>query len=277
MKRYMYLILVAMFSCSAHAQSAVSALPELNPLNAPNIPYPEIQRVNGLPVNIEYSLNWRDVLTGGGYQLNYNGDIYWIKLGFKRGAYDPYIKNYKAVPGIIFSVYIKDNNYTTGHLYTLSEIQAGNVIYAFSGKSAIYAKYSNGILSLSERSGSIIASYRYENLLSAWEQFGKNFTRYYGPNPQYFIPQVYWDNSKGWNYGYVVSEYAPLYPNSKLPLDFVELYRYLNSSYEFKPIAYSIPLGLSFTYLGNQGKEWTWTVKELNEADLADAIADEVE
>ena len=115
---------------------------------------------------------------------------------------------------------------------------------------------------------------------------GQNAQRYlksnFGVNAEYFVPQGFSVNNI-FMYGYVVSEYAPYYPNSGLPLDFINLYKG-SSPYDYKPMAYSIPLGLSFKYIGAQvqdfnllvGQKQTWTVNNLTQEDLQDALADEL-
>jgi hypothetical protein len=124
------------------------------------------------------------------------------------------------------------------------------------------------------KSGANVVSIGYNSLSSAWGENAKKYSKCYGTNMEYFVPQAY-SIKPTFMYGYVVSEYAPFYPNSGLPLDFINLYK-TGTTYEYKPMAYSIPLGLSFKYLGAQGQPWTWTVNNLTQEDLQAALADEL-
>ena len=92
----------------------------------------------------------------------------------------------------------------------------------------------------------------------------------------YFVPQAGVDNDRVFSYGYVVSESYPYFPTTRMPLDFVNLYKYGPGStgYTYKPTAYSIPLGLVFKLLVGQGNNWT--LDDLLPADLQDALADEL-
>lgn len=263
----------AVLSASAHAEPAVQSLQLL----AAGTPAADSQPLTpqtpkAVSAYLLWSHTWKNLCYDGGRPFSYAGHNYTVRLTFERGGYEAYIKNYIPKTGISISEFRTDTDFTIWSFRTLQEIQSTNVGYTLNDGNVINLKYNGNTLSILATSGQTIASFKFSELLSSWESFARGFSKSNWATLRYFVPQVWWDSVKGWHYGYVVSEIAPLYPNSGLPLDFVELHKEINGPVQFKPIAYSIPLGLIFKRTSN----WDLTVSELTEQDLQDAMADEL-
>jgi len=218
----------------------------------------------------------QELYVDGGRQFEYSGRKYVIKLGFERGEYDPYIKNYKAVPGVIVSD-ITDASYTVWKLKKLSEIQNTDSLFTTGKNEGLFnVGYYNNALYVRTPAWANIASFDYPGLRSAWEENAKRYSRYTEKNTTYFVPQAYWDPVlRRLRYGYVISEFAPYYPQSGVPLDYMELFTG-NEPYEYKPRTYCLPLGLAFRNRAKEGQPLEWGVKDLTPDDLQDALADEI-
>lgn len=218
----------------------------------------------------------QELYVDGGRQFEYSGRKYSIKLGFERGEYDSYVKNYKAVPGVIVAD-ITGASCTIWKIRKLSEIQNTDSLFTSGANEGLFnVGYYNNAVYIRTPAWANIASFDYTALRSAWEENAKRYSRYTERNTTYFVPQSYWDPTpRRHRYGYVISEYAPYYPESGVPLDYMELYTG-NEPYEYKPMTYCIPLGLTFRHKGKEGQPWQWGVKDLTPGDLQDALADEL-
>ena len=143
----------------------------------------------------------------------------------------------------------------------------------FNGK--IKFNYWRDILRVWDISGNHIKDFKYIDLLSSWRTNGTKYATEYRGTKIYLIPQCYWTGTR-FKHGYVLSQHGPTHPDSGLPLDFAELFTSPEPT-AYKPIAYSIPLAISFKHLGAQGKPGSWSIQDLTENDLMDALADELE
>ena len=88
-----------------------------------------------------------------------------------------------------------------------------------------------------------------------------------------------WANEGMMEIGYVVSEGTPLMQATGLPLDFIAICHLKNGLF-FKPVSYSIPLGMKFTYRGKENASADedalyWRIEEMVNEDLYDALDDE--
>jgi hypothetical protein len=264
--------------CAGEAAPAIQTLGDFVPgLAAPGLRVPEVSaRESAERGKLMWSHYSQELYVDGGRQFEYSGRKYAIKLGFERGEYDPYIKNYKAVPGVIVAD-ITGGNYTVWKLKKLSEIQGTDSLFTSGKNEALFnVGYYNNAVYVRTPAWANIASFEHSALRSTWEENAKRYSRYTEKNTTYFVPQSYWDpGPRRQRYGYVISEYAPYYPQSGVPLDYMELFTG-NEPYEYKPRTYCLPLGLSFRNRGKEGQPLEWGVKDLTPDALQDAMADEL-
>ncbi|MDO8804503.1 MAG: hypothetical protein Q7R35_08725 [Elusimicrobiota bacterium] len=229
-----------------------------------------------LPQELSWQHSLQELFIDGGMQFEYAGRKYSIKLGFDRGTYDSYVQNYKSL-----------------HIFIFSQIRIGEaeafsvwpIVKLYKSNSASLTLNDGRIIRLAVEGGSVmiytntgakITSFLYAQFWSVWEQNAYRYPRNYKGVTGYFVPQSIPINNT-YRSGYVVSESYPYFPTTRMPLDFVELYKYdaANTAYTYKPTAYSIPLGLVFKFSGGVTGNY-WVLDELRPEDLQDALADEL-
>ena len=236
--------------------------------------------VSTLPaVGVIWDYTPKELYEDGGENFKYEGRTYVLKLGFKRGAYEPFVKNYKSIPVFILT------DITDGP----ENFQVWNAGLADSDK-PFKIKVSGGkLLSVllnhnevavyrhieKNKDGEKIAAFPYGELRSLWEKNAARFKTEFGGERMYLVPQAFYNQSGCNSVGYVVSKPDPYFADTGLPLDFVELYRYTKASTDRRRLAYSIPLGISFTRSADNGKKWL--LSEMRGNELEAALDDEMD
>lgn len=235
--------------------------------------------VSTMPVvGLTWDYTPNELYVDGGKTFKYEGRTYVLKLGFKRGAYEPFVKNYKSIPVFILTD-ITDG--PEGYLMW----NAGLVESDEPFRITVHGKLLSVMLKQDEvlvsrhlnkdGPGEKAAGFPYEELRDLW---AKNAARYkvnFNGKPAYFVPQTFNNQSGCASIGYAASMPGPYYADTGLPLDFVELYRYTKASTDKRRLAYSIPMGIIFTRSANSERKWV--LSDMKEEALQDALAEELD
>lgn len=265
-----------------HAENYKSAMDSLSEMVSKPEALPEYQTpipkwgYSPLPQELTWNHSLQELYIDGGLQFEYAGRKYSIKLGFDRGAYDSYVQNYKPLHIFVFSQ-IKIGQAEVFSVWPIVKLYESNSasLTLLDGK-IIRLFVERDLVTIRSNTGTTIISFPYVQFWTIWQQNALRYSRNYKYTSGYFVPQSVTDNYTFRN-GYVVSESYPYFPSTRMPLDFVELYRYdaANTAYTYKPIAYSVPLGLSFRF-SRSALEYYWKFDELRPEDLQDALVDEL-
>ena len=229
----------------------------------------------------------------GGVSFEYKGSTISVKMGFKKGHYEPYVKNYKTEPVLIVAemMYFVQSSHT-------DDVRFPAVMDIFGSEKniATYLFWKDGRYQNLEftNDGSDVYVYGLDEtgnkreyllmldlplLLQAWAENAKRYAMPYNDKTIYAVQQLLPrmpDGTTGLKdvFGWVLSKSSPLYHTTGLPLDFVELYhkKWDTSIYEYKPIAYSIPLGIA---LVKSEVEVSWNMRDITPEEISDALDDE--
>lgn len=234
----------------------------------------------------------------GGVSFEYKGSTISVKMGFKKGHYEPYVKNYKTKPVLIVAE-------VTGIVISSDSIvrfpMVMDILSSDGENKATYILWKDGRYQNLEfkfnKYGSTVEVFttdettdkreplldlRLSILLQAWAENAKRYAMPYDDKIIYVVQQLLpwerYDAIAGPKdiFGWVLSESSPLYHTTGLPLDFVELYRCSSISTdmcEYKPITYSIPLGIALekSELGP-----SWNMRDMTKDELKAAINEEI-
>ena len=230
-------------------------------------------------VGIIWDYTQKELYEEGGETFKYEGRTYVLKLGFKRGAYEPFVKNYKSIPVFILTdITDGPENFQVWNA-GLVDSDKPFKIKASGGKLLSVLLKHNEVAVYrhieKNKEGEKIAAFPYGELRSLWEKNAARYKTDFNGTPVYLVPQAFYNQSGCNSVGYVVSKPDIYFADTGLPLDFVELYRYTKASTDRRRVTYSIPLGISFTRSADSGKKWL--LREMQEKDLYDALDDEVE
>ena len=221
----------------------------------------------------------KELYIDGGKTFKYKGRTYVLKLGFKRGAYEPFVKNYKSIPVFILTdITDGPDNFLVWNA-GLAESDKPFSISAHGGKRLSVLLKQNEV-TVSEqinkdKPGKKAAAFPYKELRDLWAENAARYKKSFNDKPAYFVPQAFYNLSGCNSVGYVASMPDPYFADTGLPLDFVELYRYTKASTDRRRLTYSIPMGISFTLSGDNGKKWI--LNEIQEKSLYDALDDEAD
>lgn len=231
------------------------------------------------PVNLAWDHTPNELYVDGGKKFKYEGRHYVLKLGFKRGAYEAFVKNYKSIPVFILTdVTGGPENFMVWNA-GLAESDNPFRINAYGGiqltvllrqSEVIVARHMN-----KDDPGKKAASFPFKELKDLWAENARKYKAAYNGGTAYFVPQAFYNQSGCNSVGYVVSMPEPYFADTGLPLDFVEMYRYTKASTDKRRVTYSIPMGMVFTRSAEDGK--TWAVKEIERSALYDALDDEAD
>jgi len=229
------------------------------------------------PVGLTWNHTPRELYIDGGATFKDAGRRYSLKLGFKRGAYEAFVKNYKSIPVFILTdITDGQENFLVWNA-GLVESDEPFKVNAHGGKhlSVLLKQNEVTVFSYAKKNepGKKVVSFPYKQLRALWERNAARYKVTYNEAPAYFVPQAFYNNSGCNSVGYVVSMPEPYFPDTGLPLDFVELYRYTKASTDRRRITYSIPMGIIFTLSADNGKKWM--LKDIEEKSLYDALDDE--
>lgn len=214
-----------------------------------------------------------------GLVFEYKKNRYSIHAGFTRGAYDAFTKTYLTNPIIsIWDITSIDDPSKMAHTDLIeltkpydtifTDSQGNKLRITFNPETKIITVFFPGTFGEKK-----ISSAQYDQLFNLWEENVKDYKRVIFGKTFYFIPQICLPliGTPELRLGFVASEESPFYYTTNRPLDFISLFHKTPLSFGFKPIAYSIPLGLKFKFLGND----SWQIEEMVNEDLNDALDDE--
>lgn len=208
-------------------------------------------------------------------------------MGFKKGHYETYVKNYKTKPVLIVSevtdIVKSSASYanSSGVLFDICGEGERKRMYSVAGDSLEFACYGTSVeVSVVDEITQKRELFLQLAISDIRQKWAENAERYAMPSKGktiYMIQQNFSDPKDMLNevFGFVLSESSPFYHTTGLPLDFMELYRYDWSTemYKYKPVAYSIPLGIALEK-SEQGSH-TWDMREMRDDELSDALDDE--
>lgn len=209
--------------------------------------------------------DWETMYSSGGVSVQFMGQSLLVHLEFIRGVYDSYTKTYKAEPvvdfhsGSIMTSYIrsgKSEHYNFG---------VANVNAVFTGESVKLSNYANP-------SQQITVSY--SDLLAKWASYASTYCAKHLDKRYCLVPQVIWNGSFK-QYGWVATENTPLYYTTSMPQDYVDLFKQIPPNYvnQYRPIAYSLPLRLTFVLSTSQTN--IWEIRRMTDEEAGDAMLDE--
>jgi hypothetical protein len=231
------------------------------------------------PVNLTWDHTPRELYKDGGGTFTFAKRKFTLKLGFRRGAYEPFVKNYKSIPVFILTdITDGPDNYRVWNA-GLAEAEEPYKVNALDGKylSVLLTYDEVTVLHHETRDapGKKAASFPYKELRELWARNAARYKVTYNGGPAYFVPQAFYNQSGCNSVGYVVSMPDPYFVDTGLPLDFVELYRYTKASIDRRRITYSIPMGMVFTRSADDGKKWE--VRDMEKTSLYDAMDEEMD
>lgn len=116
----------------------------------------------------------------------------------------------------------------------------------------------------------LIASVSFKKLIEEWIKYADNpfYYNYVDNKKVYFVPQEVWQDG-WWRRGFVVTENEPLNYATNLPQDFVELYRYKNDWFEYKPVVYSVAVSLKFVLSSDKNR---WNVNKMTPEEIENEV-----
>lgn len=231
------------------------------------------------PVNLVWDYTPEVLYAAGGKKFKYEGRSYVLKLGFRRGAYEPFVKNYKSIPVFILTdITGGPENFLVWNA-GLAEAAEPFRVNAYGGlQLSVFLRHDEVTVSRhpgKDEPAKKVASFPFKELKDLWAQHAAKYKAVYNGGPAYFVPQAFYNQSGCNSVGYVVSLPEPYFADTGLPLDFVELYRYTKASTDKRRVTYSIPMGMIFTRSAEDGKKWT--VREMERSSLYDALDDEAD
>lgn len=226
-----------------------------------------------------------DLCVNGGVTFQFRNYKYALKLGFRKGKYDNYVKNYKTSRVLLLT----DMTYYSSKA-TLDELfpmlvdivdTTGSTSFErFLGtdEGLVIKKFSSylDMIYVNKTTGEeeLVLSVKLSELAKNWAADAERYALKYNGRKIYAVPQVLPEYSETGNpFGFVVSEGSPLYHTTGLPLDFVEVYRY-NFDTDltlYKPVAYSIPMSIAF----EKKDDGDWDIRDINSQELTDVLDDD--
>ncbi|HAT72977.1 MAG TPA: hypothetical protein DCS63_09200 [Elusimicrobia bacterium] len=254
--------LKASVGVTALSDSALQIKPKQNPSSTLTWDVPQIL--------LDYNKDWA---------FEFKGKQYTVKLDFKQGAYDPYVKSYKARPILSINDVTGMDEFgiiSASQFIYLDELAGDGImmIYLDETSNLTLLRYGNSILlqACNPETGTCedINKRTIGELYAFWELAAKEFPVTIGGRKLYMVPQDFLDG--GFRSGYVVTEKSPLYYTTGQPQDYVELFRTGEDwNLQFRPKAYSLALGLTFELTGSV-YPYTWTVREILDSEVQEAI-----
>jgi len=275
-------------SLSAFAQGTMLSLTDDDRIPLPNPP--ELAFASAGKGSDEF--NWLNTDTelylNGGMSFEYKGEVISFKAGFKKGYYDSYVQNYKPVPVLIVTKVtdiVKSSGSIAGFGKTMdilrrdaSEPSDTLPVGEYPDVLEFYCTGKDLLINLKNlqtQEKEWLATVSVKDLYRAWTDNAGSYSMQYNDKKIFVVPQQFKDPVQydTWHFGFVLSEASPFYHTTGLPLDFVELYRYDRNAetYEFKPVAYSIPLGVAF----EKKPEGGWNIRDIKDDELSAALDDE--
>jgi hypothetical protein len=231
------------------------------------------------PVGLTWDYTPKELYVDGGDAFKDQGRKYSLKLGFMRGAYEPFVKNYKSIPVFILTDITDGPEKFLVWNAGLVELDEPFIINAYGGKQLSVLLKQNEVTVFRHKSkdapGEKVAVFPYKELRALWAENAARYKVILNSGPAYFVPQAFYNQSGCNSVGYVASMPDPYFADTGLPLDFVELYRYTKASTDRRRTTYSIPLGISLTLSADNGKKWM--VNEIEKTSLYDALDDEAD
>ena len=231
----------------------------------------------------------RELYIDGALIFKFEEVKYAVKMGYRKGRYSEYEKNYKAKQVFIVS---EISNYLNGDdkqvfPTTLDIIDGENNIgeypIAHPDSTLVFEHISNELRVyhlVNPKTGfkKLIKTFLLKDIRQAWTENAERYTIQQNERKIYLIPQGV-DKRIDWKMeivmGFVLSEGAPYYHTTGLPLDFVELLRYDDSieGFSYKPVAYSLPMNFAF----EKKQAGNWNVRDIVSSELDDVLNDEAQ
>lgn len=214
------------------------------------------------PVSAELYLadNWK-LFEWGAKTFEFEGSTYAVKLSFARGQYDPFAKTFKAEAR--YTLANVTNVYDTV-TYWHARVMKGEVEYfGIGGDKELWISLNNGTVLVRAYDKKIskiveVASFPYKELRDLWAEAAWADMHWINGTGYFFVPQQTWDGAVVHG-GFVISQGAPFYYTSAMPVDYVELYRAQDGLTTYTPVGYSVPTMKAFDFLGQD----TWIARDM--------------
>lgn len=229
----------------------------------------------------------QDLYVNGGVTFQFKDHKFALKLGFRKGKYDSYVKNYKTYrvllltdltyyesranldemfPGLLDIVDNPDDDSYEAFISSDENL----VIKRFA--KFLDATYVNKATGEEEE----VFSTKLSDLAQNWAADAEKYAMKYNGRKIYAVPQMLpedYATGNGNPFGFVLSEGSPLYHTTGLPLDFAEVYRYdFDTDLTlWKPVAYSIPMSIAF----EKKENGDWDIRDITPQELTDVLDDD--
>jgi len=229
------------------------------------------------PKRLKWGYTLEELRSEAAYGFTWAEDNYRLRMLFGRGLYDSYAKTFKAQPELMLEI-IEGQTWPgipfeadfDKYFDLRSEPQERLNLFRDRDNVHIAVFLGEGDAMTCPFSDSVPI----KSLYSKWAAWASGSQVTVFDKRFFMVPQA----SKGeefWSYGYVLSEKSPLQKTTGLPQDYVELFREnAEGMMDFKPKAYSLPLGLVFELQEVNDELGSWDVRPMLESEMQEAIND---
>lgn len=244
------------------------------------VPAGDLDKELANPLDLHWTYLYTDTFGKGAATFEYKAQKYAIKPLFQKGHYDEKKGTYISNPAV-FLVRVTDINKKIAPEKWMDLNLIIDFPFATLSGDWLKIKNANGTLSVIPYVApepAPLLSITHAQLFQLWAENANNFRRTINGKQVYLVPQMSWGKDGVTNLGFVASRGEHLVPEGR-PLDFIALV-HVKDGISFKPITYSIPLGLKFIYIGSQEAEgdenvFHWRIEEMQNEDLYEALDDE--
>lgn len=267
----------------AFASEPASALDALKALTGKSAALSELKAPAPKPAPGPASIKWDyqtvDIDSAGRWPFEWKGKKYAVKLLFMRGAYDTYVKTFKARPYFCLQDITDPAGALTWPYRPLDGSEAVNFYFENEGWDDYLSVARNGgnlTVSACDKDDkcSELLSFAARLLYEDWRAMSKDRALPVAGRKLFLVPQLSYDGET-MAYGYVISENSPLYFTTGMPQDYVQLFRDGSDGfYDFRPKAYSLATKLVFEMAPPAEGDIhpSWTVREMDGTEIQEAL-----
>ena len=231
----------------------------------------------GIPVRAAPEfVNWENLADPynlkAGIDVQFLGQRTTVTLGFIRGSFDAYTQTFKTEP--VISLHVNGNTNTSPY------VRPGQALDSYwSGTgwdSHLITKFDGNYVTISNfKNPSEMAFVYLSDLREKWKIGASRYCSKHLNKKYCLVPQNLWNDSREHQSGFVITENTPLYYTTSMPQDYVDLFKQRPPDYafNFKPIAYSLALRLTFVL--SDPVMQVWQIRQMTAEEAADVMLDE--
>lgn len=256
---------------------------QLNTNTLKTLPLPQIEAKAEAQDRISPSWSYKEIFDTDATSFEYKNYRYSLRIIFEKGVYNENAKEYISIPNLF--LYDTTNPSRISSMLHLDDFFLSSD-YNSTDSSGNKLRISNdsntktiSIFIKGTFQEKLIFSTTHAQLLKNWVEKAEKYKAMILGKMYYFIPQAHGTTGLT-QITIAVTEGTPLYPATGLAQDVVCLLHQNPSTGKFtvKRTAYSIPLGIKFTLVGDTDEitpETYWQIEEMRNEDLYDALDDE--